>query len=131
MLTKNALLLSASFRSRCETRFLAWRGDGRRFRGTAYSQKRQPPCGRRQGVAAGDLFAVFIVCGAEFDQGFFCRLLVALLVGNAGGDSFREPGPVWVSAVEDGIVPADKAQIRYSSAIRKIRNALLREKKVK
>lgn len=28
-------------------------------------------------------------------------------------------------------IPADKAQIRYSSAIRKIRNALLREKKVK
>ena len=28
-------------------------------------------------------------------------------------------------------IPADKAQIRYSSDIRKIRNALLREKKVK
>ena len=28
-------------------------------------------------------------------------------------------------------IPADMAQIRYSSAIRKIRNALLREKKVK
>ena len=28
-------------------------------------------------------------------------------------------------------IPADNAQIRYSSAIRKIRNALLREKKVK
>ena len=28
-------------------------------------------------------------------------------------------------------IPEDKAQIRYSSAIRKIRNALLREKKVK
>lgn len=65
-----------------------------------------PPCGRRQGVAAGDLFAVFIVCGAEFDQGFFCRLLVALLVGDSGGDPFREPGPVRVFAVEDGIVVA-------------------------
>lgn len=61
---------------------------------------------RRRVVAADDLFAVFIVCGAEFDQGFFCRLLVALLVWDAGGDPFWKPGPVRVFTVEDGIVVA-------------------------
>ena len=58
---------------------------------------------RRRVVAARDLLAVFIVCGAKFDQGCLSRFLVALLVWDAGGDPFWKPGPVRVFTVENGI----------------------------
>ena len=71
MLTKNALLLGTSFRSRCETRFLAWRGDGRRLRGTAYSQKRQLPCGRR-------LSGGFLRASTSSQEGFKPSLVTSI-----------------------------------------------------